>query len=87
MKYLKVFEKFFENDLVTVNGDRGKIKSVDDEKIYVKIFKSNEVLPFNKKDVSKVKKCMGRCDKKVIDDENGKSVIYCSGCDRITKRL
>ena len=83
---IKTFE-FFENDLVQANGERGKVLSTDGDKVYVKMFKSRETLRFNERDVTKVKKCMARCNKKVTKDDQGNRSIYCSGCDRTIKRL
>lgn len=87
MKYLKMYESFFEKDLVDVNGERGRVISTDGDKVNVMIFKTQETLPYDESEVTKTKRCMGRCFKEVTKDDNGNRVVYCSGCDRVTKRL
>ena len=87
MKYLKLFENFRENDMVEVNGERGRVDSIDGDIVNVRLFKGNIIKPFDKSSVNKVKRCMARCFKQVKTDKDGNRFVYCSGCDRITKRL
>jgi len=84
MKYLLLFESFKKKDLITYKGEKGKVESVDGNKLNVKIFKlkKNKKINKNDPDLEKMKRCVGQCDKRIIDID-GERNIKCFGCDRV----
>lgn len=79
MFYIKLFEEFKPEEIVTVNGKLGKVVSEKDDEIMVKFFKSKRTKVVDRENVHSQVKCLSQCDKKVVGDGDNRYVkcFYC----------
>ncbi len=79
MFYIKLFEEFTPEEIVTVNGKLGKVLSEKDDDVVVKFFKSKRTKIVDRSDVKSQVKCLSQCDKRIVgvDDNRYIKCFYC----------
>lgn len=84
MKHILLFESFRNKELVSYKGEKGKVVGIDGDNLKINLFKSKKTIEIseNDTDLVRLKRCMGQCDKRIIEVD-GDRQIKCFGCDRI----
>lgn len=84
MKHILLFESFRNKELVSYKGEKGKVVEIDGDNLKINLFRSRETITIDKHDTDlvRLKRCMGQCDKRIIEVD-GDRQIKCFGCDRV----
>lgn len=88
MLYLKLFEEFTKDDIVTVRGRMGKVVSEKDDEVVVKFFKTKRTKLVNREDVISQAKCLSQCDKNIVGkgDDRYIKCFYCGKEQKFKKK-
>lgn len=84
MKHILLFESFRNKEIISYKGERGRVMDISGDNLKLKLFQSKEEITIDKGDTDlvKIKRCMGQCDKRIIEVD-GNRQIKCFGCDRV----
>ena len=87
MLYIKLFEEFTPKEIVTVNGELGKVVSEIGNDVVVKFFNPRRTKRVDRADVQPQIKCLSQCDKRVVGDEDDRYIkcFYCGKEQRFKK--
>jgi hypothetical protein len=79
MKYIRLFEEFSNGELVTLNGEYGRIININGDLVEMLFFKPRRKETVNKEDIEYPIKCLANCDKKIIGQSDNRYVkcFYC----------
>ena len=88
MLYLKLFEEFTKDDIVTVRGRKGMVVSEKGDEVVVKFFKPNTTKIVDREEVKSKVKCLSQCDKKVVGSGDDRYVkcFYCGKEQKFKKK-
>lgn len=81
MNYLKLFEEFTPNEIVTFNGETGQVISEDGDEIVVRFFKPKRTRILHKDDVKPQVKCLSQCDRHVVGSGDNR-YVKCFSCGK-----
>ena len=84
MLYLKLFEEFTKDEVVTLNGRKGIVVSEKGDDVVVKFFKPNTTKIVHKDDIKSKVKCLSQCDKGIVGDGDNR-FVKCSFCGKEQK--
>jgi len=86
MKHLKmhpITENFKVREFVMYDGERARVLNRDGNKYAIWVMRNRkEVTDVDVSELSAIARCLGKCDRRPIMNDENEREMYCFGCNR-----